>query len=91
MTTAWNSTTSKAGWSGFTLHSLRHFYASGLIAAGCDGVTVQRDLGHSLPSITLNTYSHLWPFTEDRTTRAANDIMREVLDAPADHLRAEPA
>jgi hypothetical protein len=29
------------------LHDLRHFYASGLIAAGCDVVTVQRALGHS--------------------------------------------
>ena len=32
---------------GFTLHDLRHFYASGLIAAGCDVVTVQRALGHA--------------------------------------------
>src|SRR3954470_4665509 len=29
----------------YTLHDLRHFYASGLIAAGCDVVTVQRALG----------------------------------------------
>ena len=26
----------------YRLHDLRHFYASGLIAAGCDVVTVQR-------------------------------------------------
>lgn len=44
----------------FTLHDLGHFYASGLIAAGCDVVTVQRSLGHSAPSITLDTYAHLW-------------------------------
>ncbi len=30
-----------------TLHDLRHFNASGLIAAGCDVVTVQRVLGHA--------------------------------------------
>ena len=36
------------------------FYASGLIAAGCDVVTVQRALGHaSAKTTTLNTYSHL--------------------------------
>jgi site-specific recombinase XerD len=29
------------------LHDLWHFYASGLIAAGCDVVTVQRSLGHA--------------------------------------------
>lgn len=42
-----------------TLHDLRHFYASGLIADGCDVVTIQRALGHSSPTITLGTYSHL--------------------------------
>jgi integrase len=31
----------------YRLHDLRHFYASGLIAAGCDVLTVQRALGHS--------------------------------------------
>ena len=44
----------------FTLHDLRHFYASGLIASGCNVVTVQRALGHAKPTTTLNTYSHLW-------------------------------
>ncbi len=44
---------------GLTLHDLRHFYASGLIAAGCDVVTVQRALGHAKATTTLNTYAHL--------------------------------
>lgn len=62
----------------FTLHDLRHFYASGLINAGCDVVTVQHALGHSKPSITLDTYSHLWPKAEDRTRAAAAGLMSEV-------------
>jgi hypothetical protein len=46
----------------FTLHDLLHPYASGLIAAGRrDVVTVQHTLENALPSITLNTYSHLGP------------------------------
>ncbi len=32
--------TAAAGCDGIYLHHLRHFYASGLIAAGCDVVTV---------------------------------------------------
>ena len=56
------------------LHDLRHFYASGLINAGCDVVTVQRALGHSNPSVTLNTYGHLWPDANDRTRQAARDV-----------------
>lgn len=69
-----------------TLHSLRHFYASGLIAAGCDVVTVQRALGHASATTTLNTYSHLWPSAEDRTRSAAASIMAEVA-VSADYLR----
>jgi hypothetical protein len=38
----WRKTLRNAGQSGTKLHDLRHFYASGLIAAGCDVVTVQR-------------------------------------------------
>jgi integrase len=67
----------------FTLHALRHFYASGLIAAGCDVVTVQHALGHSKPSITLDTYSHLWPSPEDVTRAAAEGLVEQVF-APAD-------
>lgn len=63
------------------LHSLRHFYASGLINRGADVVTVQRALGHASPTITLNVYSHLWPTAEDRTRDAAASIMSEVADS----------
>jgi integrase len=31
-----------AGITGIKMHDLRHYFASGLIAAGCDVVTVQR-------------------------------------------------
>jgi site-specific recombinase XerD len=43
------------------MHDLWHFYASGLIANGCDVVTVQQAMGHSNATTTLATYSHLWP------------------------------
>jgi integrase len=65
----------------YTLHDFRHFFASGLISAGCDVVTVQHALGHSKPSITLDTYSHLWPKAEDRTRSAAAALMGEVFGA----------
>ncbi len=74
----WRRVRTHVGMDEFTLHDLRHFYASGLIAAGCDVVTVQHALGHSSPSITLNTYSHLWPKAEDRTRNAAAGLMSMV-------------
>jgi integrase len=51
------------------------------IAQGCDVVTVQRALGHATATVTLNTYSHLWPTAEDRTRRAAEEMLREALGA----------
>lgn len=83
----WREACKAAGVEGFTLHSCRHFFASGLIAAGCDVVTVQKALGHSTPTITLNTYSHLWPNADDRTRAAASAMAKAVL--LADSLRTE--
>lgn len=82
----WTRTRGKAGVK-FRLHDLRHFYASGLIAAGCDPVTVQRALGHGSASLTLNTYSHLWPKAEDRTRNAAAHMLNEELTA--DRVRTQ--
>lgn len=75
----WRKTLRDAELSGIKLHDLRHFYASGLIAAGCDVVTVQRSLGHAKATTTLNTYAHLWPTAEDRTRKAAESIMSASL------------
>jgi integrase len=47
VTFRWRQTRKAAGCPSVRLHDLRHFYASGLIAAGCDVVTVQRALGHA--------------------------------------------
>jgi integrase len=79
VTWRWRATRNAANLPHVRLHDLRHFYASGLIAAGCDVVTVQRALGHSTATTTLNTYSHLWPTAEDRTRTAASGLIREAL------------
>ncbi len=75
----WRGACRRAGVSGVTLHDLRHFYASPLIAAGCDVVTVQRALGHARATTTLNTYAHLWSTAEDRTRHAAAELMRVTI------------
>ncbi len=63
----------------YRLDDLRLFYASGVIAAGCDVVTVQRVLGHARDTPTLDTYSHLWPTAEDRTRKAAGERLSDFL------------
>jgi len=84
----WRKTQAGADVTGIRLHDLRHFYASGLIAAGCDVVTVQRALGHAKASTTLETYSHLWPSAEDKTRNAATVLAEEVLVANVGSMRA---
>lgn len=50
-------------------HDLRHTFASMLISAGADVVTVSRQLGHASPDITLRIYAHLFDASRhaDRT------------------------
>jgi len=81
----WKPVCDRAGVEGVRLHDLRHFYASGLIAASCDVVTVQRALGHAQASVTLRIYAHMWPTAEDKTRTAAAGLMASA--AGADSLR----
>lgn len=70
---------------GFRFHDCRHFYASLLIASGANVKVVQARLRHASATTTLDTYSHLWP-DSDEQTRTAIDT---VLTARADTLRTE--
>ncbi|WP_349828100.1 tyrosine-type recombinase/integrase [Brevibacterium litoralis] len=79
--------TAKAAGVDVQSHDLRHYFASGLIAQGCDVVTVQRALGHKSASVTLNTYSHLWPTADERTRTAVSSMFADSVANPADYLR----
>ena len=63
-----------------TFHDLRHFYASLLIRHGESIKTVQARLGHASAAETLDTYSHLWPDSDDRT-RTAVDAAFSLADS----------
>jgi integrase len=60
---------------GVTFHDLRHYYASLLIRHGESVKAVQRRLGHKSAVETLDTYSHLWPDSEDRTREAVDTVL----------------
>jgi integrase len=75
----------RAGVQGVTCHSLRHTFASILIAQGRDPVFVSRQLGHANPAITLRVYAHL--FDAARHAREA----RAALDAEYGNLLADHA
>ena len=61
-----------------TYHDLRHYYASLLIAHGESVKVVQRRLGHKRAVETLDTYSHLWPDSEDRTREAVDEVLGQA-------------
>lgn len=70
------------GGTGF--HELRHYYASLLIRHGESVKVVQARLGHASASETLDTYSHLWPDSEDRTREAVDGVLgSDAVDADA--------
>ena len=48
-------------------HQLRHFYASLLIHKEESVKVIQKRLGHQSTVLTLDTYGHLWPDSEEAT------------------------
>ncbi len=61
-----------------SLHSLRHSFASWSLANGGDIVAVQRCLGHSVPSTTLNLYSHVVAGGREKAVAASGDTLRRL-------------
>jgi len=84
---AWRPACNRAGLpKDRTFHDLRHFYASLLIRHGESIKTVQARLGHASAAETLDTYSHLWPDSDDRTRTAVDAAF-----SAADSLRTTDA
>jgi integrase len=61
-----------------SLHSLRHSFATWSLANGGDIVAVQRCLGHSVPSTTLNLYSHVVAGGREKAVAAASNTLRRA-------------
>ena len=72
----WRAAVAAAGApAGTGFHDLRHFYASLLIRHGESVKVVQARLGHASAAETLDTYSHLWPDSDDRTRTAVDAVL----------------
>jgi integrase len=59
-----------------TLHSLRHSFASWAFSRGADIVAVQRVMGHSVPSTTLNLYASYVEGGREKAVAAVGDAPR---------------
>jgi integrase len=72
----WRPAVRKAGLpEGFGLRDLRHYYATVLIFGGANVKTVQLAMGHTTPTITLNTYVGYWPDALDRTRSLVEAVL----------------
>jgi integrase len=68
---------SKAGLPDYTLHELRHTFASILIAQGELPTLVAKQMGHADPGVTLKTYTHLWQ--EKESIETARERLQEAM------------
>ena len=65
---------------GTRCHDLRHYYARLLIRHGESVKVVRVRLGHASASETLDTYSHLWADSEDRTRQAVDSVLGAITE-----------
>lgn len=59
-------------------HDLRHTYATLLIAAGANPLTVMKRMGHSSITVTMDRYGHLFPHLEENITEKMDEGYRAV-------------
>jgi integrase len=71
--TAWN------GLERVTLHECRHTYASYMIASGCNIKAVSTYMGHASIAITLDTYAHLLPGSEEEAAGLLDDYLSKAV------------
>lgn len=69
----------KAAGVNYRLHDLRHYFATGLIAAGNQATDVAKAMGHDKIETTLSTYAHLWPNSGERVRAGVEKLVEWTL------------
>jgi integrase len=78
----------KAGIEKIRFHDLRHTYASLLIDQGENIKYIQKQLGHSSPTVTLNVYAHLMrPVNHEAMDRLENTLFGDTGHKPVTRQR----
>jgi integrase len=71
----WRIRVARCGLSKRGLHNTRHTYATLALLKGVPAPVVAKDLGHSNPSTTHQTYAHALPSADDATSLAMNQLL----------------
>lgn len=72
--------TTPSGAPKYTMHSLRHFRASVLIAKGASAKEIMVLMGHSSITMTFDRYGHLFPEGRDERKRREESIAADLLN-----------
>lgn len=78
----WRPAVVAAGLESLTFHALRHAATTAMLTSGVDLRTAQVRLGHSDPRLTLGTYAHATP---DSDQDAAERVGAHFMASPAEH------
>ena len=70
-----NQIIKRAGLEKFSMHTLRHTFATRMMEAGVSAKVVQEMLGHKDVALTLNTYTHVNMDTAHREIAKINDLI----------------
>lgn len=90
--TIWHKAVKKAGLQdveGLTPHSLRHSYAAIAIKAGADVKILQRQMGHSSATLTLDVYGFLFPEHLEQVANAIDTERTAVIVSKRARSRAK--
>lgn len=62
-----------------SFHDLRHTFATHAIASGVDAKTLSTILGHTNPSFTLDTYTHVTTDMQQKASNIIESFMEDIL------------
>ena len=82
----WARALADAGIDDLRIHDLRHTAASLMISSGASIKAVQRQLGHTSATMTLDLYGHLY---DDDLDALADALDRKLAEAPAPSMRPQ--
>ena len=66
---------------GIRVNDLRHSAVSFAVAHGADIYSIQRMVGHSKPSITLDVYGELWDTSQEQLAAKLDEAIRAEAQA----------
>jgi len=78
----WRPAVARAGLEGMTIHRLRHFCVSALIASGASELEIMKQVGHENIQTTYGTYGHLFPARREELARRLDRIYGTGADVP---------